>query len=92
LQELFNRNNKSPYLLPEMPTRFRNSKPLPVGVLNSFLLKVAIVAGVEPFAPHDLRRSAKSLLARNGVEEFISEDAGHQIGGVAGVYNRNVYF
>jgi integrase len=41
---------------------------------------------------HDLRRSARSLLARAGVADNIAERVlGHAIAGVQGVYNRHNY-
>lgn len=41
---------------------------------------------------HDLRRTAKSLMARAGVRSDISERVlGHKIGGVEGVYDRYDY-
>ena len=41
---------------------------------------------------HDLRRSARTLMARAGVPERHAEAAlGHVVGGVAGVYNRFAY-
>lgn len=41
---------------------------------------------------HDLRRTAKSLMARAGVRSDISERVlGHKIGGVEGVYDRYNY-
>ncbi|HZP69251.1 MAG TPA: tyrosine-type recombinase/integrase [Pseudolabrys sp.] len=42
---------------------------------------------------HDLRRTAKSLMARAGVADNIAERTlGHAIAGVEGVYNRYDYF
>jgi len=41
---------------------------------------------------HDLRRSARSLMSRAGVESDIAERVlGHVIGGVRGVYDRHEY-
>jgi len=42
---------------------------------------------------HDLRRSARSLLAEMGVADNIAEQVlGHAIRGVHGIYNRHAYF
>ena len=65
------------------------------GAFNSFSAgkrdiddKVAIA----PWVFHDLRRTAKSLMARAGVRPDISERTlGHVIGGVEGVYDRHGY-
>lgn len=45
-----------------------------------------------PWVFHDLRRTAKSLMARAGVRPDISERVlGHVIAGVEGVYDRHAY-
>ncbi len=47
---------------------------------------------IDPWVFHDLRRTAKSLMARAGVRPDISERVlGHVIGGVEGVYDRHGY-
>jgi integrase len=47
---------------------------------------------IAPWVLHDLRRTAKSLMARAGVRPDISERVlGHVIPGVEGVYDRHTY-
>ena len=47
---------------------------------------------VTHWSPHDLRRTARTLLARLGCPEDVGEAVlGHVIPGVAGVYNRHKY-
>ena len=42
---------------------------------------------------HDLRRTARSLMAEIGVADNIAEQVlGHAIRGVHGIYNRHAYF
>lgn len=57
--------------------------------------KVAFDKGLPDMPPwvlHDLRRTAKSLMARAGVRPDISERVlGHVISGVEGVYDRHSY-
>lgn len=49
-------------------------------------------APIEPWVTHDLRRTAKSLMARAGVRPDISERTlGHVITGVEGTYDRYSY-
>lgn len=49
-------------------------------------------APIAPWVTHDLRRTAKSLMARAGVRPDISERTlGHVIQGVEGVYDRHGY-
>jgi len=46
----------------------------------------------EPWTPHDLRRTARSLMARAGVSDTVAERVlGHAIAGVQGIYNRHAY-
>jgi integrase len=45
------------------------------------------------FVLHDLRRTARSLMAEIGIADNIAEQVlGHAIPGIAGVYNRHAYF
>jgi len=49
-------------------------------------------AGVSGWCPHDLRRTARSLLSRAGVTADIAEKClGHAVGGVRAVYDRHDY-
>lgn len=51
-----------------------------------------VAAPIPPWVFHDLRRSAKSLMARAGVRPDISERVlGHVIQGVEGTYDRHSY-
>jgi integrase len=50
------------------------------------------VAGVTGWRLHDLRRVARSLMARAGVCHEVAEAVlGHALPGVAGIYNRHAY-
>lgn len=52
----------------------------------------AKLPGVVPWVIHDLRRTARSLMARAGVRPDIAERVmGHAIAGVEGVYDRHTY-
>jgi integrase len=43
-------------------------------------------------APHDLRRSVRTLLAKMGCPNDVAESVlGHMQGGIVGVYNRHTY-
>lgn len=49
-------------------------------------------APIDPWVVHDLRRTARSLMARAGVRPDIAERVmGHVIAGVEGVYDRHSY-
>ena len=48
--------------------------------------------GVSGWTIHDLRRTARSLLSRAGVNADVAERClGHVVGGVRGVYDRHQY-
>ena len=50
-------------------------------------------SGVKWYTIHDLRRTARSLLSRAGVNADVAERClGHVIGGVRGIYDRHEYF
>src|SRR5262245_60480548 len=52
----------------------------------------AKLQGVRPYVLHDLRRTARSLMARAGVRPDIAVRVmGHAIAGVEGVYDRHAY-
>jgi integrase len=64
----------------------------PVSGFSTFKLKFDIACGVKNFRLHDLRRTARSLMARAGVNHDIAERClGHAIQGVRGVYDRHTY-
>ena len=68
------------------------------GPINSFgQLKQAIdkrlPATMRPWVLHDLRRTARTLMAKIAVPDHIAERTlGHQLQGVQAVYNRHSYF
>jgi integrase len=52
----------------------------------------ALLKGMPPWVFHDLRRTARSLMAEIGVADHIAEQVlGHAIRGVQGIYNRHAY-
>src|SRR5262249_3710530 len=59
----------------------------------NYKLEVERVSGVRGWTIHDLRRTARSLMSRAGVNADIAERClGHVIGGVRGIYDRHEYF
>jgi integrase len=63
--------------------------------LDARLAAIRKAAGRKPvphFTFHDLRRSARSLMARAGVPSDHAEQVlGHTLGGIKGVYDRHEY-
>jgi integrase len=69
----------------------RNGKPI-TGFWK-YKLDFDKASGVSGYTIHDLRRTARSLLSRAGVNADIAERClGHVIGGVRGIYDRHEYF
>jgi integrase len=53
----------------------------------------AKLTNVAPYVLHDLRRTARTLLARCGVSRDVAEAIlGHSVGGIEQTYNRHRYF
>ena len=51
------------------------------------------VLDIEHFAVHDMRRTARTHLARLGVDRFVAERSlNHKLRSVEGIYNRHDYF
>ncbi len=60
---------------------------------NRLKLKLDTDSGDNDWRLHDLRRTARSLMSRAGVQsEHAERVLGHAIGGVQGIYNRHPYF
>lgn len=50
------------------------------------------ISGVSGWTPHDIRRTARTLLAEIGVAEHVSElILNHSLKGIVAVYNRHQY-
>lgn len=63
------------------------------GKLNSSTGNVLGNAGLEYFTIHDLRRSTRTIMTKNGVSSDVAEKClNHVKNGVEGVYNRHAYF
>jgi integrase len=64
----------------------------PVSGFSAFKLRFDLACGVREWRLHDLRRTARSLMSRAGVDPDVAERClGHVIGGVRGVYDRHRY-
>jgi integrase len=71
---------------------FSKSKK-PLGGLDRHKRVIDEASGVTGWTIHDLRRTARSLMSRAGVNADIAERClGHVIGGVRGIYDRHEYF
>jgi len=64
----------------------------PISGFSSFKLRFDVASGVKDWRMHDLRRTARSLLSRAGVNPDTAERClGHVISGVRGIYDRHQY-
>ena len=71
---------------------FTTNASAPISGFSVFKLRFDIACGVKNWRLHDLRRTARSLLSRAGVNPDIAERClGHVIGGVRGVYDKHQY-
>jgi integrase len=66
---------------------------VPIGGISKFKAALDRAAGVTGWRLHDLRRTARSLMARAAVSsEHAERTLGHAIGGIEGTYDRHSYF
>ena len=60
--------------------------------LNVALRRLKLL-DIEHFTVHDMRRTARTHLARLGVDRFVAERSlNHKLGSVEGIYDRHDYF
>jgi integrase len=72
--------------------RFSSSGRNPIGGLRARKAKLDKLSGLTGWVIHDLRRTARSLMSRAGVDADIAERClGHVIGGVREVYDRHSF-
>jgi integrase len=65
----------------------------PVSGFSKFKAQLDKQSGATGWTPHDLRRTARSLMSRAGVPSDHAERClGHVIGGVRGTYDRHEYY
>lgn len=89
LAELKRLSCGSEWVLPAR--KMQNNLHMAESTLSVALAKVK--HGLEPFTIHDMRRTAKTLLASLGVQPHISERClNHKIKGVEGIYDGYDYF
>lgn len=65
---------------------------VPIGGISKFKAALDRAAGVSGWKLHDLRRTARSLMARAGItSEHAERTLGHALGGIEGTYDRYDY-
>jgi integrase len=69
-----------------------NGRPLTIFRAGEYKAQFDAKCGVTGWRLHDLRRTARSLMSRAGVQsEYAERVLGHVIPGIEGVYNRHQY-
>jgi integrase len=82
----------SPYVFPGTGRYHKTVPHFASGSQRKRDLDAMLPADMPHWTLHDLRRTARSLMARVGVADNIAERVlGHAIGGVQGIYNRHEY-
>jgi integrase len=91
IRSLMGMSSASPYLLP----RKDGLKPINPMLITRSVERLAHrfqSVGIEPFSPHDLRRTGRTGLASLGIEDEIAERVlNHQKKGMKRVYDRFAY-
>lgn len=87
-EELRHLASGSPWVF---PSPWDLSKPISKTTLN-VVVRALDTTGVRAFTPHDLRRTASTLLNEQGFNRDVIEKAlAHEATGVRGIYNRAEY-
>jgi integrase len=74
------------------PFAFTTDGKRPISGFTKFKKRFDEACGVTGWTPHDLRRTARTLLSRAGIVPNVAERClGHVIPGVRGVYDRHQY-
>jgi integrase len=82
---------ESPYLLPAHASKKRQ-QPYSGGVLTRAVLQNKAHFGLERFTPHDLRRTAASLMTKLRIPRLhVEKVLNHATGDIAEVYDRHDY-
>jgi len=72
---------------------FTNDGSRPFGDYSNFKTDLQRRSGTSGWTLHDLRRTARTLMTRAGVDSDHAERClGHVIGGVRGIYDRHEYY
>jgi len=74
----------------------KKGKPFPTPTdhraLSRATARLCTAKKIEPFTPHDLRRTAATLMAENGViDDHVDRVLGHKMGKIRRTYNRHTF-
>ena len=92
LKHLRRRYGESEYVFPSRCWRSRNGAPITVRALSQGIRDREDHFGIPHFTPHDLRRTAASLMTATGVPRLhVEKVLNHTIDDVAEIYDRHDY-
>ena len=92
IRHLERRFGRTPYLIPSRCWRARAAGPLTVRALSQGIRDRKEHFGIPRFTPHDLRRTAASLMTAAGVPRLhVEKVLNHTIDDVAETYDRHDY-
>lgn len=95
LRQLVSLAGRSAWLLPARKMQHRMIPHIDPNTVNAALARYIrpLMPGIEPFSPHDFRRTARTHLEALGVAPHVAERClNHKLRGVEGIYNRHDYF
>ena len=88
LEEIKAVTSEPPFVFPSR----QKAKHINPNTINRLLINHRAALGVEDFSPHDLRRTASTLMANADVYRFVIERVlNHADGTMTGIYDRHDY-
>jgi integrase len=92
ISHLRRRFGESPYLIPSRCWRAKDDGPITVRALSQGIRDRRRHFGLPNFTPHDLRRTAASLMTASGIPRLhVEKVLNHTIDDVAEIYDRHDY-
>jgi integrase len=92
IRHLRRRFGESPYLIPSRCWRAKDDGPITVRALSQGIRDRRKHFGIPNFTPHDLRRTAASLMTASGIPRLhVEKVLNHTIDDVAEIYDRHDY-
>ncbi|MBS0579100.1 MAG: tyrosine-type recombinase/integrase [Proteobacteria bacterium] len=92
IRHLRRRFGEAPYLVPSRCWRVKDDGPVTVRALSQGIRDRRKHFGIANFTPHDLRRTAASLMTASGIPRLhVEKVLNHTIDDVAEIYDRHDY-
>ena len=92
LAQIHKENEESEWLFEAIRNGKSMGKPVRSIAINRYFQEARQIFDIEDFRIHDLRRSAATIMAREGISEFdIGKELNHSSKQVTAIYNRHNY-